>query len=94
MTIKALGVKNVLLFDLMSVLTMQALLHGLESVYALGVLDKEAELTILGKEMYVFVVVVVLLIYCKLFHSRDSSQIIFHERIYLPTNPRFQQCVD
>ncbi len=54
MIIKALGVKNVLSFHLMSVLTMQALLHGLESFYALGVLDTEAELTILGKEMYVF----------------------------------------
>ncbi|KAL7486171.1 hypothetical protein ACHAW6_011793 [Cyclotella cf. meneghiniana] len=51
MTIKTLGVKNVLLFDLMSVPTMQAHLYGLESFYALGVLDREAELSVLGKEM-------------------------------------------
>jgi hypothetical protein len=55
MTIKALGVKNVLSFDLMSVPTVEALSHGLESLYALGVLDGEAELTVLGKEMYVVV---------------------------------------
>ena len=68
---------------------------GWRDFYALGVLDKKAKLTILGKGMYVFVVVVVvLLIYCKLFHSHDSSQIIFHDRIYFPTNPRSQQCVD
>ena len=51
MMVKALGVKNVLSFDLMSVPTVEALSHGLESLYALGVLDEEAELTTLGKEM-------------------------------------------
>ncbi|KAL7516453.1 hypothetical protein ACHAWX_001468, partial [Stephanocyclus meneghinianus] len=54
MTIKALGVKNVLSFDLMSVPTVEALSHGLETLYALGVLDREAELTALGKEMIYF----------------------------------------
>ena len=49
--IKALGVKNILSFDLMSVPTVEALAHGLESLYALGVLDDDAELTVLGKEM-------------------------------------------
>lgn len=51
MMVKALGVKNVLSFDLMSVPTVEALSHGLESLYALGVLDEQAELTTLGKEM-------------------------------------------
>jgi ATP-dependent RNA helicase DDX35 len=51
MMIKALGVKNVLGFDLMSVPTVEALIFGLESLYALGVLDGEAELTDLGEEM-------------------------------------------
>eukprot|EP00804_Cyclotella_cryptica_P012840 CCRYP_010600-RA/>CCRYP_010600-RA protein AED:0.28 eAED:0.28 QI:32/1/1/1/1/1/2/1810/800 len=54
MTIKALGVKNVLSFDLMSVPTVEALSHGLECLYALGALDGEAELTVLGKEMVYF----------------------------------------
>lgn len=51
MMIKALGVKNALSFDLMSLPTVEALAHGLESLYALGALDEEAELTALGKEM-------------------------------------------
>ncbi|KAL3821812.1 hypothetical protein ACHAXA_003314 [Cyclostephanos tholiformis] len=54
MTIKALGVKNVLSFDLMSVPTVEALSHGLESLYALGALDESAELTDLGMEMVYF----------------------------------------
>ena len=54
MTIKALGVKNVLSFDLMSVPSVEALSHGLESLYALGAMDNEAELTALGKEMIYF----------------------------------------
>lgn len=49
--IKALGVKNVLSFDLMSVPTVEALSHGLESLYALGAMDETGELTALGKEM-------------------------------------------
>lgn len=51
MNVKALGVQNILSFDLMSVPTVEALSHGLESLYALGVMDETAELTILGKEM-------------------------------------------
>jgi ATP-dependent RNA helicase DDX35 len=49
--IKSLGVKNVLSFDLMSVPNVEALSHGLESLYALGAMDDAAELTVLGKEM-------------------------------------------
>ena len=51
MTIKSLGVSNVLSFDLMSVPTVEALSYALESLFALGALDEEGELTALGKEM-------------------------------------------
>ncbi|KAL7536974.1 hypothetical protein ACHAXR_007511 [Thalassiosira sp. AJA248-18] len=54
MTIKALGVKNVLSFDLMSVPSVEALSHGLECLYALGAMDNDAELTALGREMVYF----------------------------------------
>ena len=54
LTIKALGVSNVLSFDLMSVPSVEALAHGVECLYALGALDDEAELTELGKEMVYF----------------------------------------
>lgn len=54
MTIKALGVKNVLSFDLMSVPSVEAMAHGLECLYALGALDEHAELTALGSEMVYF----------------------------------------
>ena len=65
MMIKVLGVKNVLSVDWMSLPVMETFLHGFETLYASGVFDREAELTIWGKEMYVFVVVVVvLLIHC------------------------------
>ena len=53
-TIKALGVSNVLSFDLMSVPSVEALSHGLESLYALGAIDDDAELTALGKEIVYF----------------------------------------
>ena len=51
MTIKSLGVSNILSFDLMSVPTVEALSYGLESLFALGALNEEGELTALGKEM-------------------------------------------
>ena len=54
MTIKALGVKNILSFDLMSIPTVEALFHGLETLHALGALDESAELTALGAEMVYF----------------------------------------
>ncbi|KAL9190234.1 hypothetical protein ACHAXT_007445 [Thalassiosira profunda] len=54
MTIKAIGVKNVLSFDLMSVPSAEALAHGLECLYALGAMDDDAELTALGREMVYF----------------------------------------
>ena len=54
MTIKALGVKNILSFDLMSVPTVEALSHGLETLHALGALDESAELTAIGAEMVYF----------------------------------------
>ena len=54
MTIKALGVKNVLAFDLMSIPSVEALSHGLECLYALGAIGNDAELTALGREMVYF----------------------------------------
>ena len=54
MTIKALGVHNVLSFDLLSMPSSEALSHGLESLSALGAIDNKAELTELGKEMIYF----------------------------------------
>ncbi|KAL3767015.1 hypothetical protein ACHAWU_004513 [Discostella pseudostelligera] len=54
MTIKALGVKNVLSFDLMSVPSVEAMAYGLECLYALGAMDADAELTALGSEMVYF----------------------------------------
>jgi ATP-dependent RNA helicase DDX35 len=54
MTIKALGVSNVLSFDLMSIPTVEALSHGLECLYALGALNEQGELTKLGQEMVYF----------------------------------------
>jgi len=54
MTIKALGVHNVLSFDLLSMPSSEALSHGLESLSALGAIDDKAELTELGKEMIYF----------------------------------------
>ncbi|EED91853.1 atp-dependent RNA helicase, partial [Thalassiosira pseudonana CCMP1335] len=54
MTIKALGVNNVLSFDLMSIPSIEALSHGMESLYALGTLDDGAKLTALGEEMVYF----------------------------------------
>ncbi|KAL7530717.1 hypothetical protein ACHAWF_003492, partial [Thalassiosira exigua] len=53
-TIKALGVRNVLSFDLMSVPSAEALSRALETLYALGALDEEGELTELGREMVYF----------------------------------------
>ena len=54
MTIKALGVDNILTFDLLSMPSAEALSHGLETLYALGVINNNAELTELGKEMIYF----------------------------------------
>jgi len=54
MTIKALGVSNILSFELLSMPSSEALSHGLESLSALGAIDDNAELTELGKEMIYF----------------------------------------
>lgn len=54
MTIKGLGVHNILSFDLLSMPSAEALSHGLESLSALGAIDDKAELTELGKEMIYF----------------------------------------
>jgi len=54
MTIKALGVHNILSFDLLSLPSSEALSHGLESLSALRAIDDKAELTELGKEMIYF----------------------------------------
>ena len=54
MTIKALGVKNLLSFDLMSIPSAEQLSHGMECLYALGAMDNGAELTALGREIVYF----------------------------------------
>ena len=41
-------------FDLMSIPSIVALSHGMESLYALGTLDDGAKLTALGEEMVYF----------------------------------------
>jgi len=53
-TLKALGIHNILGFDLMNVPSVQALSHGLESLYALGAIDDKTNLTELGGKMSEF----------------------------------------
>jgi ATP-dependent RNA helicase DDX35 len=54
LTLKALGVDNILAFDLMDVPSVDALSHGLESLYALGAIDDKTHLTKLGLDMSAF----------------------------------------
>jgi ATP-dependent RNA helicase DDX35 len=54
LTLKALGVENILGFDLMDLPGVDALSHGLESLYALGAIDDDTNLTQLGMDMSSF----------------------------------------
>lgn len=54
LTLKALGVDNILAFDLMDLPGVDALSHGLESLYALGAIDDGTHLTKLGLDMSSF----------------------------------------
>jgi len=54
LTLKALGVENILAFDLMALPSMDALSHGLETLYALGAIDDKTNLTEIGLDMAAF----------------------------------------
>ena len=54
LTLKALGIHNVLSFDLMDPPSVDALSHGLECLYALGAIDDKTELTLRGIDMSAF----------------------------------------
>jgi|UPI0005819DBE ATP-dependent RNA helicase DDX35 len=54
LTLKALGVDNVLTFDLMDAPSVDALSHGLESLFALGAIDEGTHLTPRGMDMSMF----------------------------------------
>jgi len=54
LTLKALGIHNILSFDLISVPSVSALCQGLESLYALGAIDDKTNLTKLGNQMAEF----------------------------------------
>ena len=54
LTLKALGVHNILSFDLMDLPSVEALSHGLECLYALGALDDQTTLTARGTDMAAF----------------------------------------
>jgi HrpA-like RNA helicase len=54
LTLKALGVDNVLAFDLMSIPPVESLSHGLETLYALGAIDEQTHLTSLGRDLSCF----------------------------------------
>jgi ATP-dependent RNA helicase DDX35 len=54
LTLKALGVENILAFDLMDLPSIETLSHGLESLFALGAIDEETNLTKLGLDMSSF----------------------------------------
>lgn len=54
LTLKALGVDNILAFDLMDLPSVDALAHGLETLYSLGALDDRTNLTDLGRDLSVF----------------------------------------
>ena len=54
LTLKALGVENILAFELMDLPGVDALSHGLESLYALGAIDDQVALTSLGWDMSSF----------------------------------------
>ena len=54
LTLKALGVENILAFDLLDVPSVDAISYGLESLYALGAIDDETCLTKLGSDLASF----------------------------------------
>jgi len=54
LTLKALGIHNILSFDLMSIPSVPALCQGLESLFALGAIDDQTQLTKLGDQMAEF----------------------------------------
>ena len=54
LTLKALGVDNVLAFDLMDIPSVAALTYGLECLYALKAIDDKTQLTQLGLDMSAF----------------------------------------
>ena len=54
LTLKALGVENILAFSMMDLPGVDALSHGLESLYALGAIDTQTNLTKLGVDMSAF----------------------------------------
>jgi HrpA-like RNA helicase len=54
LTLKALGIHNVLSFDLMDLPSVDALSHGLECLYALGAVDDKTNLTSRGIDMSAF----------------------------------------
>lgn len=54
LTLKALGVDNILSFHLLDLPSIDSLSHGLESLYALGALDDQTNLTTLGMSMSAF----------------------------------------
>eukprot|EP00980_Cylindrotheca_fusiformis_P002233 scaffold517_cov119-Cylindrotheca_fusiformis.AAC.16 len=54
LTLKALGVDNILAFDLMDLPSIETLSHGLESLFALGAIDADTNLTKLGLDMSSF----------------------------------------
>ena len=54
LTLKALGIKNILAFDLMTIPSVPALCQGLESLYVLGAIDDQTNLTSLGGIMAEF----------------------------------------
>jgi ATP-dependent RNA helicase DDX35 len=54
LTLKALGVGNILAYDMMDTPGVDSLSHSLESLYALGAMDDKTELTTLGMDMSAF----------------------------------------
>ena len=54
LTLKALGIHNILSFDLMDLPSIDALSHGLECLYALGAVDDQTNLTSRGIDMSAF----------------------------------------
>jgi HrpA-like RNA helicase len=54
LTLKALGVHNILAFDLMTLPSVPALCQGLETLYVLGAIDEKTNLTSVGSIMAEF----------------------------------------
>ena len=54
LTLKALGVDNILAFDLLDLPSVDALSHGLECLYALGAIEDNTSLSKLGMDMASF----------------------------------------